>query len=67
VLRSGEKLTSSLLASITLEIAPFRVYALFLVLLPVLKCSVEEVFCEGGEKESVQQPVLFSPKFGANS
>jgi hypothetical protein len=36
-----------LLASITLEIIPFCAYALFSVLLPIFKCILEVMFCEG--------------------
>jgi hypothetical protein len=49
VLPSGQKLTLSLLATITLKVVPFHVYdvyAPFPVLLPFLKCILEVVFCE---------------------
>jgi hypothetical protein len=36
-----------LLATITLEVVPFRAYAPFPALLPFLKCILEDVFCEG--------------------
>jgi hypothetical protein len=39
VLPSGQKLTSGLLAGITLEVVPFRAYAPSLVLLPFLNAS----------------------------
>jgi hypothetical protein len=47
VLPCGEKLTLGLLANITLEVAPFCAYASFPALLPILKCILEVVFCEG--------------------
>jgi hypothetical protein len=45
VLPSGEKLTFVLLATITLEVVPFRTYALFPALPPFF--MLEVVFCEG--------------------
>jgi hypothetical protein len=36
-----------LLTTITLEVDPFSIYALFSVLLPFLKCILEAVLCEG--------------------
>jgi hypothetical protein len=39
------ELTLSLLATIALEVVPFRTYALFPVLLPYIKCILEVVFC----------------------
>jgi hypothetical protein len=46
VLPSGQKLTLGLLATITLEVDPFLVYAQFPALLPFLKCILEVMFCE---------------------
>jgi hypothetical protein len=36
-----------LLATVTIEVDPFRAYAPFLELLPFFKCILEAVFCEG--------------------
>jgi hypothetical protein len=47
VLPSGHKLTLCLLATITLEVVPFRAYAQFPAFLPFFKCILEVVFCEG--------------------
>jgi hypothetical protein len=47
VLPSGRKLTLGLLATITLEVVPFRAYAPFPALLSFFKCNLEVVFCEG--------------------
>jgi hypothetical protein len=49
VLLSGQKLTLGLLATITLEVVPFHVYAPLSALLPFLKCILEVVFCEGAQ------------------
>jgi hypothetical protein len=79
LLPSRQKLTLDLLAAITLEVVPFRAYALFPARLPFLNtssksCSVTDdshvVFGQklSGEKGSVmRQPVLLSPEFGAKS
>jgi hypothetical protein len=40
------KLTSGLLATITLEVISFCAYALFAVLLQFFKCILEVVFCD---------------------
>jgi hypothetical protein len=45
-LPSGQKLTLSLLAIITLEIVPFRVYIPFPAFLPFFKCTLGFVFFE---------------------
>jgi hypothetical protein len=47
VLPSGPKLSLGLLATVNLEVVPFCPYAPFPVLLPFLKCILEDVFCEG--------------------
>jgi hypothetical protein len=47
VLPSGQKLILGLLATITLEVVPFRTYTPFPALLPLSKCILEVVFCEG--------------------
>jgi hypothetical protein len=47
LLPSGQKLTLSLLATIAFEVVPYRVYAPFPALLPLLKCILEVVFCDG--------------------
>jgi hypothetical protein len=44
---SGQKLILFLLAIITLEVVPFRASAPFPVLLPLFKCILEFLFCEG--------------------
>jgi hypothetical protein len=44
---SDQKLTLGLLATITLEVVPFRAHPPFPVLLPFLNASWEVVFCEG--------------------
>jgi hypothetical protein len=54
VLPSGKKLTLSLLATITLDVVPFRAYSPFLAHLPFLKCILEVLFCE-----SVQHRLRF--------
>jgi hypothetical protein len=46
VLQSCQKLTLSLLATITLKAVLLCAYALFPVLLPFFKCILEVVFCE---------------------
>jgi hypothetical protein len=47
VLLSGQKLTLSLLATITLKVVSFRAYAPFPALLPFLKCILDVVFRKG--------------------
>jgi hypothetical protein len=47
VLSSGQKLTLVLLATITLEVVPFRACAPFPAPLPFFKCILEVVICEG--------------------
>jgi hypothetical protein len=47
MLPSVEKLTLSILATITLQVAPFCSYAPFPALLPLFKCILEVVFREG--------------------
>jgi hypothetical protein len=47
VLPSGQKLTLDLLATITLEVVPFRAYAQFPALLSFFVCILEAVSCEG--------------------
>jgi hypothetical protein len=49
MLASGQKLTLGLLATISLEEVPFRVFAPFPSLLPFFKCIVKVVFCEGSQ------------------
>jgi hypothetical protein len=44
LLQSGQKPTLGLLATITLEVAPYQVCAPFPALLPVFKCILEVVF-----------------------
>jgi hypothetical protein len=46
VLPSGQKLTLSLLATITLRVTHFRTYAQFLLLLPFFKSILEVMFCQ---------------------
>jgi hypothetical protein len=45
MLTSSHKQTLSLLATVTLEVVPFRAYAPFPELLPFFKCILEVVFC----------------------
>jgi hypothetical protein len=47
VLPSWHKLTFGLLATITLQVVPFRAYSPFPAFLPSFKCILEVVFCEG--------------------
>jgi hypothetical protein len=47
MLSSSQKLTLSLLAAITLEVVSFHAYAPFPVFLPLFKCFLEVMFCEG--------------------
>jgi hypothetical protein len=49
VLPSGQKLTLGLVATITLEVVLFHMYALFPALLPFFKCILEVLFSEGIE------------------
>jgi hypothetical protein len=44
------------LATITLEVVPFHLYALFPALLPFFKCILDVMFCEG-----VQHLLRFCP------
>jgi hypothetical protein len=44
---SFQNKTLSFLATINLEVVPFRAYATFPALLPFSKCILEVVFCEG--------------------
>jgi hypothetical protein len=54
---SGQKLTLDLLATITLEVVPFRAYAPFPPILPFLNCILEVVFCD-----DVQHRIRFCPQ-----
>jgi hypothetical protein len=47
MLSSGQKLTLGLLATITLKVVPFHMYALLPTLLSFLKCILEILICEG--------------------
>jgi hypothetical protein len=47
---SGQKLILGLLATITLEVVPFRVYAPLAALLSFLKCILEVVFSTRGKE-----------------
>jgi hypothetical protein len=47
MLSSCQKLTLGLMATIALEVSPFRVYAQFPVLMQFFKCILEAMFCEG--------------------
>jgi uncharacterized membrane protein len=49
MLPTAKKLTLSLLATITLKVVTFHVYAPFSVLLPFFKCILEISFCEGAQ------------------
>jgi hypothetical protein len=54
MLPSGQKLTLGILATVTLEVVPFREYAPFPALLPFFKCILEVVLLE-----CVQHRLLF--------
>jgi hypothetical protein len=47
VLPSEQRLTLSLLPTVTLEVVPLRTYAPFPALLPLFKCILQVLFCEG--------------------